>query len=732
MPEAANHNMIKIWKKRHVLIIAALLILFAFIGMTIFLLFSNYRNVALLKSAKSNFQRGDEKSLDLAEAQLLQLIRTDDDNENAYIMLSAIAGKRKIYPEMVYYSYMAHKLNPLSAANKAEYIRSLLFAREFERLENFLSLQSSLSDREKQILLYAAGRNKNFKKYPAQLERRSSDNKIGELALLLFKHEHLTIQEKLTALELNFKSDDAFLQQELLAAKVELYLRSGKINEAENALLKAYEQNEFAFAPALGRFYANFRTFRQALEVFEKYLKTYHDQSIAIQTAEIYCLLKKVEKIAALQKEYQADSGTGGMLCSYYFDALTALAKNDMPLLKECVAPLRKNINTPLAAFMFLCADIYADDPAAVLASYTVLLSHRNYLDLQDRADSMVSDMLKRSLSSSAEKGEQLLALSQMLYKRKPDVFTAKFILLLQKKSHSLDVALLKDAQKRFSKDSGIIKIAVEYYLNTDLSEAGELIAAYKKYFPAKKNDMLRYEIALALKSKNPDRVSELFMQNFTPEIVPEYWKFASAALREKDLQFLSKDPVYGPFCMAQLCLKKGDRETACRLLADADAHGNLDLLFFAAKTLGENGKNQAALKKYALFPEKSPYQIVVLLNMSELFAENGNLEQALILANRVYTLAPQMPESQLCYADKLHKKGKSSMIPDIIKLSSRTPLRRKMKDLWIIGMQQRIKECNINTQQEKIRELCRRLLVVSADNNTALEYLKKLNKMPQ
>ena len=217
MPEAANHNMIKIWKKRHVLIIAALLILFAFIGMTIFLLFSNYRNVALFKSAKSNFQRGDEKSLDLAEAQLLQLIRTDDDNENAYIMLSAIAGKRKIYPEMVYYSYMAHKLNPLSAANKAEYIKSLLFAREFERLENFLSLQSSLSDREKQILLYAAGRNKNFKKYPAQLERRSSDNKIGELALLLFKHEHLTIQEKLTALEFNFNRDDAFLQQELLA-----------------------------------------------------------------------------------------------------------------------------------------------------------------------------------------------------------------------------------------------------------------------------------------------------------------------------------------------------------------------------------------------------------------------------------------------------------------------------------------------------------------------------------
>jgi hypothetical protein len=39
------------------------------------------------------------------------------------------------------------------------------------------------------------------------------------------------------------------------------------------------------------------------LEIFEKYLKKYHDQAIAVQTAEIYCLLKKTEKIAELRKD---------------------------------------------------------------------------------------------------------------------------------------------------------------------------------------------------------------------------------------------------------------------------------------------------------------------------------------------------------------------------------------------------------------------------------------------
>ena len=117
---------------------------------------------------------------------------------------------------------------------------------------------------------------------------------------------------------------------------------------------------------------------------------------------------------------------------------------------------------------------------------------------------------------------------------------------------------------------------------------------------------------------------------------------------------------------------------------------------------------------------------------MAEIYAELGDLDQSMILANRAYTMAPQMPETQLCYADKLHKKGKHTVIPEIINLSTHTPLRRRMESLWIIGMQHCIRDCNINTQKEKIRELCRRLLVISPDNNIALEYLKKLHMMPQ
>jgi len=70
--------------------------------------------------------------------------------------------------------------------------------------------------------------------------------------------------------------------------------------------------------------------------------------------------------------------------------------------------------------------------------------------------------------------------------------------------------------------------------------------------------------------------------------------------------------------------------------------------------------------------------------------------------------------------------------IPDIIKNFATSPYRKEMETLWIAGMQQRIKDCNINTQREKIRELCRQLLVIAPDNNIALEYLKKLRLMPQ
>ena len=66
-------------KFRLTLIILSVLILLGSIGMTVFLLFSNYQNVRLFKQAQSNFLRGDDASLTLAEAQLLQLVRNECD-----------------------------------------------------------------------------------------------------------------------------------------------------------------------------------------------------------------------------------------------------------------------------------------------------------------------------------------------------------------------------------------------------------------------------------------------------------------------------------------------------------------------------------------------------------------------------------------------------------------------------------------------------------------------------
>ena len=718
-------------KSRLVLIIFSVLILAVCISMTVFLLFSNVRNVRLFQQAQSNFQRGDDASLDLAETQLLQLIAKDSNNESAFSMLGEIAGKRKFYPEQVYYCAMAYRLNPLSSENKEKYIDSLCSARYFDRLEVLLSQDSSLSDKHRQLLLYAAGRNGNINKYKQQLSRRDADNRIGELALLLFVHKHLTVEQKLSALE-RFNDPDGFLKQEILAAQTELYLAIQDIDRAEKSLVEAYEQNNYAFAPALGRFYAQYRNFGKALDVFEKHLAIYHDQSVAVQIAEIYCLLNKTDKIAKLRTDYQSDSGNRAMLCNYYFDALIALAKKDMTTLKELTAPLRGNINTPLLAFMLLCADIQSGNIQEIKASYDTLLAHRNYLNLQEQSDNMLSEFLKTAFFEKNIPPEKLLPLATILYNRKPDVFTAKFILLAQKKNNSVNIILLKDALTRFGNDPGVIKIAIEYYLQHNPDEAERLVANYKQKFAQKSGDMVRYELFLNMQKKEYEKVSLLFRNNFKQELLPDYWRFAGSTMREKDLIFLSRDKLYEPFCLALLHLKKNEVNKACDLLEKADAKNNYALLFFAAKTLAENGRNQSALKKYALFPEKSQYTIAVLQNMAELYAEDGNIDQALILSARAYNLAPSMPETQLCYADKLHKKGDWKTIPDIVKLSSSNPYRRKLEPLWISGMEQRIKDCNINTQREKIRELCRQLLVIAPDNNIALEYLKKLHQMPQ
>ena len=562
-------------KSRLILIIFSVLILTGFISMTAFLLFSNVRNVRLFQQAQSNFQRGDDASLDLAETQLLQLIAKDSNNESAFSMLGEIAGKRKFYPEQVYYCAMAYRLNPLSNENKEKYIDSLCFARYFDRLEVLLSQDRSLSNKRNKRLLYAAGRNGRINKYKARYE---GDKSFIELAFLLFKDKNSTGKSKLVQLEKFRSNGDLFLEQEILAAQTELYLAENDISSAEKCLQEAYELNRYAFAPALGRFYAQYRNFGKALDVFEKHLAIYHDQSVAVQTAEIYCLLNKTDKIAKLRTDYQSDSGNRAMLCNYYFDALIALAKKDMTGLKELTAPLRGNINTQLSAFMFLCADIQSGNIQEIKASYDTLLAHRNYLNLQEQADNMLSEFLKTSFLKRNIPQEKLLPLATTLYKRKPDVFTAKFILLAQKKKNSVNIILLKDALTRFGNDPGVIKIAIEYYLQHNPADAERLVAHYKQKFAQKSGDMVRYEIFLNMQKKDYEKVSLLFRNNFKAEMLPEYWRFAGSTMREKDLIFLSRDKLYEPFCLALLHLKKNEVNKACDLLEKADAKNNYAL----------------------------------------------------------------------------------------------------------------------------------------------------------
>ena len=717
-------------KKHYVLISISMLILLGSISITAYLLFSNYQNVRLFKQAQDNYLRGDSSSLASAEAQLQQIIRLDSDNEAAFIMLGEIAGKRQVYPEQVYYYYMAHRLNPLSSENSAKYVKSLWYARYFDRLENFLLQRSDLTDEWKEMLIYAAGHNGNFSKYKQYIKPQNKPSQIGKLAFLLFREDNSTAQKKLTELE---KIDATeFVKQEILAARVSLCLKIGDIDNAEKALFEAYKLNSYAFAPALGRFYANYRSFGKALPIFEKHLATYHDPAIALQTAELYCLVKRTDEIKKLRKLYQSDSGQRGMLLCYYFDALTAFAENDMTAMKTLLAPLRKNIDTPLARFMFFCADIQENNISEITASYKSLISGTNYPELQRRADEQLAVYLKNTLTVNRDREEQMLVLATLLYERKKELFTAKFILLTQKRHNSLNVSLLHDALKRYPHDQGILKIAIEYYLNRDLAESARFIKSFKEKFPQKAVDMMRYELVLARRKNDFDGVSKLFRKHFSPELLPEYWRFASSTMREEDLLFLSRQKPYAPFAEALLLIKKGNVSQACDLLEKADAGGNLDLLFPAAKILAENNRNQAALAKYALFPENSPYKLYILLNTAELSAETGNTAQAVERAAQAYKLAPDLPETQYCYADKLYRSGALTKIPDVVKLKSQTPLRKKLEFLWIAGMRQRIKECDLSSQQEKARELCRQLLSVAPGDKTALEYLHEIKRLRQ
>ena len=336
--------------------------------------------------------------------------------------------------------------------------------------------------------------------------------------------------------------------------------------------------------------------------------------------------------------------------------------------------------------------------------------------------------MLK-SIPVSRRNSEMLYQLAEKVHDRKPDAFTAKMLLLTRNNSAQQNITLLQDSLKRFPQDRGIRKIAVEYFLANDLAEADREIIRYKKDFASHASDMARYEIVSAAVRKDFAQVSRLFRQNFTPQILPEYWNFAINTQRITDLQFLSRAPLYRDFCHAAIMVIKGQKQQACDLLEKADAQGNLPLLFFAAKILGENRRTAAALKKYAQFPANSPYKLAILLNTSELHAEAGNLPKSLSVARQAWQLAPEAPETQLCYAEKLFRTGHRYEIPDVIRKWQGSAYEKQLKKLWIPGMETRIRNTAAAASPRRLEELCTALLRADSSNAVALEYLKKLQK---
>ena len=709
------------------LICAALFFLLATIALTVYLAFSNYQNVRLLQQAESNFLRGDDHSVKLAEQQLLQFVRNDSDSERAFILLGRIAQRKKVFLEQVRYTYQAHKLNPLSKENESAYVRSLLYAREFSRLELFLSNKSTLSGNEKSFLLYAAGQNGNIRKYPKLLEKHG-DDLISELTLLLFVREGISNEQKIAELKkLLSRAKDDFQKQEISLALSRFFLRKNDLDNAEKYLLEAYKFNEFAFAPALGRFYANYRSLGKALEIFEKYLAVYHDGAVALQTAELYCLLKKRDKIAALAKAYQNDAGKGAMLLNYYFDVLDKFAAGDLASLKPNLLPLQESVNTPLATFIYLCSAVDSENLSQTYKYYTALLRHREYLNLQRRADDLVIFLIRKSIEkNSGEKGV-LLELSGKVYPRKPDVIVGKFLLLGQRQNNDFNFHLLTDLQTRFPEDLGVSKIAVEYYLGNNPAEAEKIIERNLKKYPHRKDVMLRYLIIAAIRQKNYDRASKLFQENFTPELANSYWSFAISARRLEDLRFLARNKEHKPFCEVALLLAANKKEQALEILARADSGtDNQTLLFYGAQILAENDRLKDALRFYSKIPGESVYKLEILLNCSEVHWGLGNRAESLHLAKKAYEMAPEIRAVQYCYADKLYKSNLLSEIVNLIKPSSApSPYDAALQKYEIASLEYLLKKCDVDKDRAKIYNLSERLLRIAPGNKLALEHRK-------
>lgn len=727
-------------------LILFLLILCAGLAVLLAVFIREHRRGASLAEAVEAFETG---HLSEARQKFKEILREDENQERAYVGLAEIAEKESRWQDAARHWRMAGSLNSLKTDYKNRWKRALALGRDFFGLRDIfvshMDLSHVQSDEDSFYILLTAESPRDFavQEYRKLLKRENPDfftTDYGQLvACLESRNRSPQVMQDLEKLS---RSRDQVVSFE---AAIQLAIRKtadGDMKSAEKILLKAVEQNPFSGLPYLESFYIDNLRFDRAIEYCSVDFRRFHRPWTAIQLAELYLLSGKTSKIRPLLFSLSGNS-KAEIITTDYLESLIAFAADDAAGVAGKYPRGGKYVRTPVSALVGLYDAVSSGNIAAVKKAWKDFQLIPPFYDLRARGEKLLLARIgKMILQKKNDDAVSLLEMEGVDFTA--DRAVSEFFISIKFYRGELLNSDLDRALKKYPDSPVLLAVGAKYFHHLgEFQRSADLADRAMKHLPpAEKYPMLALQALNFAGMGKTDDAGTVLRQMLAgwpndSRILLAACRFAMEQSRPAILETICRDLARAkspllPYAEGSLLMMQGRQTEGLERFAQLDA-GSPELLFQAAKSLGENNRIVPAVRLYRkiLKAEKTGSRIraFVLANLAELQIAENDLKSAEKNAAEAWRLLPGHQTIQTCYAGLLFRAGKWREVLNVISpvpymAAPESPLRQ----MWIGAAE---KELSRRDQpvDETSKQLCSNLLSLAPNSNAGLNFRKQIRQ---
>ena len=685
----------------------------------------------LFRAAEEAFRKGD---YGLAKNTLTAFLRTDPNHEKALEYLAEIFESSQQWEEAGAIWLRLVKLNVLKEEYRKRHILAMYRAHNFTQLDRiFSSLPDEKRNEYKEIdALTQFIVNPQEERTKLCIEGLSK----GSDTLRLIQ----TMKQNGPAEELAFleKVPDPVIQVEALL--LDAYLaefKTRQLKRAEECYRKASKIYPEKCLPVLGKFLFRHIRYKEAKEVYENRSSVMMSDENIANYAEILLFLKEKEKLGKLKQKIPRRIHFSLPLRAYIM-SLQAYMEHDSQNMVKNYRVAQMERNTPVGLLLSYAVAVESSDlqlMSKVIAQWkkTKLFREKLASILPQMRIGVETAMKGKKLEDAARLGVLFLEVSP------PEPLAWRAVIQYQALRGRLSDKLIQEAVKRFPNEEFFRKLALELALqrrNKDqiLSSYDHLIAVSKEPASEHYRKIIFLE-SQGLKKEAEAELKKLLKKEKSLVAAKHALAFGLRTGNQEALRFAANYPELADIVKFEQERRNGDVDKAIQFLRDTPVERALscerqedrELLFPLAVYLALAHVTDHAIKIYTGLIPYMGNNPTVELNLSEIYADAGQLELALKYASDALQKAPSSNIAKIVYAIRCADKKDYAQALTYLPYSVAD---ENLKTILVNCLEKAIADAFAKQLFSSCRTYLQRLQRLQPQNPIVQEYLEKLNQL--